>query len=55
MRINILEAGLATFLMAGRGFLPREEEAPKRSPEMESWNSPVPPVQQKSVPKDESH
>lgn len=28
MRINILEAGLVTFLMAGKGFLPKGDAEP---------------------------
>ena len=39
MRINILEAGLATFLMAGKGLLPRGDDAPHSGPDTERWNS----------------
>lgn len=52
MRINILEAGLATYLMAGKGFLPKDDEAPKRSADTESWNSVVLPPLPKPAPKD---
>ena len=59
MRINIFEAGLATYLMAGRGFLPKEDEPPKRSADTESWNSVVLPALPKTVAnaarKDEHH
>lgn len=53
MRINIFEAGLATFLMAGMGLLPKEDETPKRSADTESWNSVVlPALTTKPAPKD---
>jgi hypothetical protein len=55
MRINIFEAGLVTYLMAGRGLLPKGDEEPKAGPETESWNSVVLPARPKPVPKDEPH
>jgi hypothetical protein len=55
MRINILEAGIVTFLMAGKGFLPKEDPEPQRSPDMESWNSVVLPPIPKQPRKDEAH
>ena len=55
MRINILEAGLVTYLMAGRGFLPKDDNEPKPGIETESWSSVVLPMPPKSAPKDEPH
>jgi hypothetical protein len=55
MRINILEAGIVTFLMAGKGFLPKEDPEPRRSPDMESWNSVVLPPLPKPPRKGEPH
>jgi hypothetical protein len=58
MRINIFEAGLVTYLMAGRGFLPKEDEQPPRSVDMESWNSrvlPAVPASAKAPRKDDQH
>jgi hypothetical protein len=55
MRINIFEAGLVTFLMAGKGFLPKDDPEPRRSPDMESWSSVVLPPIPKPARKDESH
>jgi hypothetical protein len=55
MRINILEAGIVTFLMAGKGFLPKEEPEPQRSADMESWNSVVLPPLPKVPRKDGAH
>jgi hypothetical protein len=53
MRINILEAGLVTFMMAGRGFLPKDDPEPRPGPETESWNSVVLPALAKPAPKAE--
>ncbi len=55
MRINILEAGLVTYLMAGKGFLPKDDEEPRRN--VESTVLPVTPKQvtPKQALKDEPH
>lgn len=55
MRINILEAGLVTFMMAGRGLLPKDDPEPKAGPETESWNSVVLPALPKPARGDEQH
>ena len=55
MRINIFEAGLATLLMAGKGFLPQEDDTPKRGEDTASWNSVVLPVLPKAARKDDAH
>lgn len=55
MRINIFEAGLATFLLAGRGFLPKADAEPKNGPEAGSPVSAVPPAPAKPAPRDEHH
>jgi hypothetical protein len=55
MRINILQAGLVTYLMAGRGLLPKGDDEPKSGPDTESWNSVVLPDRFKPAPKNEPH
>ena len=55
MRINIFEAGLATLLMAGKGFLPQEDDTPKRGADTASWNSVVLPMPPKPAGKEDPH
>ncbi len=47
MRINIFEAGLVTYLMAGKGFLPQDEPAPRHGAGLKDQTSakqPAPPA-----------
>ena len=55
MRINLYGAGLATFLMAGRGLLPKDEETPKYGTVAENAGGPGPPAPPKAAPKDNHH
>ncbi len=48
MRINIFEAGLVTYLMAGKGFLPQDDTAPRHGAgqkDQTSAKQPAPPAQ----------
>ncbi len=54
MRINIFEAGLVTYLMAGKGFLPQDELMPERRTGKDGQNevqcNTVPPVPPRKAP-----
>lgn len=50
MRINIFEAGLVTYLMAGKGFLPQDEPAPRHGAgqkDQPSAKQPAPPARER--------
>jgi len=51
MRVNIFEAGLVTFLLAGSGHMPTDDDTPKAGPDTQSWASVTqPPIVPPPVP-----